>query len=176
MSSCKPYSHLKGQTYHNCFLGCQQLVLHLRCHVLRAVFSSYSRVTQKCLTSETCSGCPGEHKIAALGSAVQADLGATVALKQVLVVQENLKFEQRSVLQFNWVLVHRILSPIQVALFMVQAWPSHCDCLAMVNTVNSLKDELMVSPLLHCAASLQERVSNYNHILNRTTMSIQSAP
>lgn len=61
------------------------------------------------------------------------------------VVQENLKFEQRSVLQFNWVLVHRILSPIQVALFMVHAWPSHCDCLAMVNTVNSIKHELMVS-------------------------------
>ena len=159
------------------------------------------------MTSETRSGCPGEHKIVALGAAVRAGLGATVALKYVLVVQENLKFEQhsvlqfnwvlvhcvllptltttslrhvqgstpdtvvndvqenlkfeqRSVLQFNWVLVHRILSPIQVALFMVQAWPSHCDCLAMVNTVNSLKDELMVSPLLHCAPSLQERVSN----------------
>ena len=99
-------------------------------------------------------------------------------------VQENLKFEQRSVLQFNWVLVHRILSPIQVALFMVHAWPSHCDCLAMVNTVNGLKDELMVcafsytfrvrvcqspsSVVLHCTDSAdrcQELTANVRSVL-----------
>lgn len=58
--------------------------------------------------------------------------------------QENLRWEQRTVLQFNWVLVNRIMSPIQTALFMVQAWPSHCDCLALVNAVHAMKDELLV--------------------------------
>ena len=59
-------------------------------------------------------------------------------------VQENLRWEQRTVLQFNWVLVNRIMSPIQTALFMVHAWPSHCDCLALVNAVNNMKSELLV--------------------------------
>ncbi len=60
-------------------------------------------------------------------------------------LQENLRWEQRTVLQFNWVLVNRIMSPIQTALFMVHAWPSHCDCLALVNAVNAIKEELLVS-------------------------------
>lgn len=65
-------------------------------------------------------------------------------------LQENLKWEQKTVLQFNWVLVNRIMSPIQTALFMVHAWPSHCDCLALVNTVSAIKDELLVSPACPC--------------------------
>jgi len=52
------------------------------------------------------------------------------------------------VLQFNWVLVNRIMSPIQTALFMVHAWPSHCDCLALVNAVHALKDKLLVSTIV----------------------------
>ena len=63
----------------------------------------------------------------------------------IILLQENLKREQRTVLQFNWVLVNRIMSPIQTALFMVHAWPSHCDCLALVNAVSAIKDELLVS-------------------------------
>lgn len=61
-------------------------------------------------------------------------------------VKENLRWEQRTVLQFNWVLVNRIMSPIQTALFMVHAWPSHCDCLALVNTISVLKNELLSTP------------------------------
>ena len=71
----------------------------------------------------------------------------------MVLLQENLKWEQRTVLQFNWVLVNRIMSPIQTALFMVQAWPSHCDCLALVNAVSAVKDELLVSsnlPFINC--------------------------
>ena len=41
------------------------------------------------------------------------------------------------------------MSPIQTALFMVHAWPSHCDCLALVNAVHALKDKLLVSTIYH---------------------------
>lgn len=60
-------------------------------------------------------------------------------------IKENLRWEQRTVLQFNWVLVNRIMSPIQTALFMVHAWPSHCDCLALVNAINAMKSDLLAS-------------------------------
>ena len=71
----------------------------------------------------------------------------SLSLSGSYLVQENLKWEQRTVLQFNWVLVNRIMSPIQTALFMVHAWPSHCDCLALVNTVYAIKHDLLVSCL-----------------------------
>lgn len=74
----------------------------------------------------------------------KANLELTGALDKI---KENLKWEQRTVLQFNWVLVNRIMSPIQTALFMVHAWPSHCDCLALVNTVSAIKDELLKTPV-----------------------------
>lgn len=73
----------------------------------------------------------------------KANLELTDALDKV---KENLRWEQRTVLQFNWVLVNRIMSPIQTALFMVHAWPSHCDCLALVNAVHALKDKLLSNP------------------------------
>lgn len=95
----------------------------------------------------------------------KANLELCEALEKI---KENLKFEQRSVLQFNWVLVHRILSPIQVALFMVHAWPSHCDCLAMVNTVNSIKHELM--------AGASGRLPASSHSENGTPMAAATEP
>ena len=80
--------------------------------------------------------------------------------------QENLRWEQRTVLQFNWVLLNRIMSPIQTALFMVHAWPSHCDCLALVNAIHALKDKLLVSttvpPLHHPSFDLCPALGSYN--------------
>lgn len=45
----------------------------------------------------------------------------------------NLRKEQRTVMELNFVTMHRILSPLQCALFCVEAFPAHCDCLALVN-------------------------------------------
>ena len=57
-------------------------------------------------------------------------------------LQGNLKREQRTVLQFNWVLMKRILTPVQSALFLVHAWPSHCDGMALANALCSIKTEV----------------------------------
>ncbi|KAA6417573.1 MAG: hypothetical protein FRX49_12448 [Trebouxia sp. A1-2] len=45
----------------------------------------------------------------------------------------NLRKEQRTVMELNFVTMHRILSPLQCALFFVEAFPTHCDCLALAN-------------------------------------------
>ena len=48
-------------------------------------------------------------------------------------------------LQFNWVLMKRILTPVQSALFLVHAWPSHCDGMALTNALCSIKTEVGLS-------------------------------
>ncbi len=66
------------------------------------------------------------------------------------ILQGNLKREQRTVLQFNWVLMKRILTPVQSALFLVHAWPSHCDGMALTNALCSIKTEVgLLSLQLH---------------------------
>ena len=60
-------------------------------------------------------------------------------------LQGNLKREQQTVLQFNWVLMKRILTPVQSALFLVHAWPSHCDGMALTNALCSIQTEVGLS-------------------------------
>jgi hypothetical protein len=48
-------------------------------------------------------------------------------------IKDNLRKEQKTVLEMNCVTMHRILSPIQTALFLVESYPAHCDCLALAN-------------------------------------------
>ncbi|CAL5229307.1 g12609 [Coccomyxa viridis] len=45
----------------------------------------------------------------------------------------NLRKEQHTVLELNWHVLYHVLAPIQAALLTVEAFPGHCDCLALVN-------------------------------------------
>ena len=78
-------------------------------------------------------------------------------------LQGNLKREQRTVLQFNWVLMKRILTPVQSALFLVHAWPSHCDGMALANALCSIKTEVgLLSYKLHQTQLLSPWLNSNN--------------
>ena len=37
--------------------------------------------------------------------------------------------------QYNFVIMNRILTPIQAVLLLVNAWPAYCDCLGFANVL-----------------------------------------
>ena len=45
--------------------------------------------------------------------------------------QENLRREQRAAMEINSCTLCRILAPVQAALYVVEAFPLHCDALGM---------------------------------------------
>ncbi len=47
--------------------------------------------------------------------------------------QENLRLEQKTVMEMNYLVMNRVLSPIQSALFVVEAYPTRPDALALSN-------------------------------------------
>lgn len=46
--------------------------------------------------------------------------------------QDNLRREQRAVMDLNCTTTSKILFPIQSALYMLEVYPQHCDALALV--------------------------------------------
>lgn len=68
----------------------------------------------------------------------------------------------------------RILTPVQSALFLVHAWPSHCDGMALTNALCSIKTEVGLSSLqLHpntaavaCALNFLEGVGAVRLLLS----------
>eukprot|EP00887_Chlorella_sp_A99_P007569 scaffold28.g7569.t1 len=50
-------------------------------------------------------------------------------------VKDNLRREQRAVLEFKGHVISRILTPLQAARYMVAAHPHHCDVLALTNAL-----------------------------------------
>jgi hypothetical protein len=50
-------------------------------------------------------------------------------------VKENLRREQRAVMDLNCLTISRILSPVQAARYMDAAYPHHCDALALSNVL-----------------------------------------
>jgi hypothetical protein len=46
-------------------------------------------------------------------------------------LQDNLRREQRVVLDLNCTTIARVLTPLQAALYMVESYPQHCDALAL---------------------------------------------
>ncbi|KAK9837323.1 hypothetical protein WJX81_006202 [Elliptochloris bilobata] len=74
-----------------------------------------------------------------------------VRLDEVLdTIRDNLRREQKTVMELNFVTMNRVLSPIQAALFVVEAFPGHCDCLALANIQASLLHIADANPLHHC--------------------------
>eukprot|EP00891_Asterochloris_glomerata_P000767 jgi/Astpho2/767/fgenesh1_pg.00016_%23_19_t len=51
-------------------------------------------------------------------------------------LEENLRQEQRATCEQEFVTFKHLLTPIQGGLFVTQAFPDHCDCLALVNAVH----------------------------------------
>jgi hypothetical protein len=45
--------------------------------------------------------------------------------------QDNLRREQRAVMDINCITISKILTPLQAAHYMVNAYPQHCDALAL---------------------------------------------
>ncbi|CAL8464951.1 g4486 [Coccomyxa elongata] len=48
-------------------------------------------------------------------------------------IKSNLRKEQRTVMELNYTTMHKVLTPIQSGLFVVEAFPGHPDCLALGN-------------------------------------------
>jgi hypothetical protein len=71
---------------------------------------------------------------AAAAGGYAADAGGAAALEAALdAVRANLRREQREIMDFNAVLMSRILRPLQTARYLVAAFPRHCDALAVAN-------------------------------------------
>lgn len=51
------------------------------------------------------------------------------------VLQDALQKENRLVQQYNLVVMNRILTPVQACIFLAEAWPSFCDCLAFTQAL-----------------------------------------
>jgi len=51
-------------------------------------------------------------------------------------IKDNLRREQRAVMEFNCATTARILNPLQAALYMIHAYPRHCDALALGNVLS----------------------------------------
>lgn len=55
-------------------------------------------------------------------------------MKRVLnELKENLKEEQRLAGELEFIVLNRLLMPLQAVSFMLEAYPCHCDCLALLN-------------------------------------------
>ncbi|EFN57652.1 expressed protein [Chlorella variabilis] len=50
-------------------------------------------------------------------------------------IKDNLRREQRAVMDLNCQLISKILTPLQGAHYMLKAYPQHCDALALSNTL-----------------------------------------
>ncbi|GAB4823937.1 hypothetical protein N2152v2_010983 [Parachlorella kessleri] len=59
-----------------------------------------------------------------------AELGAVLDK-----VKDNLRREQRAVMDINCVTTSKILSPVQSALYILEVYPLHCDALALTNVL-----------------------------------------
>ncbi|KAK9917755.1 hypothetical protein WJX75_007864 [Coccomyxa subellipsoidea] len=59
----------------------------------------------------------------------------------------NLRKEQRTVMELNYMTMHSLLTPIQSGLFVVEAFPGHPDCLALGNIMAKRSGG---EPLLDC--------------------------
>lgn len=53
-------------------------------------------------------------------------------------IKDNLRREQRSIMDLNCCTVQQILTPLQAAKYMVAVYPRHCDALALSNALASL--------------------------------------
>ncbi|KAK9859329.1 hypothetical protein WJX84_004028 [Apatococcus fuscideae] len=64
-----------------------------------------------------------------------------VSLDQMLdKIKDNLRLEQRIICELNTTIIHRVFTPIQAALFLVEIYPCYTDTLALANIVDFLKN------------------------------------
>ena len=54
-------------------------------------------------------------------------------LEQRDCVQDCVRKEAKAVQQFNFVILSRILNPVQAALLLIHAWPAYADCMSFIN-------------------------------------------
>ncbi|KAK9810237.1 hypothetical protein WJX72_007075 [[Myrmecia] bisecta] len=88
---------------------------------------------------------PSVHSTAAEQAPGELPEGERKELTQVLeALEENLKAEQRAVCEQEYITFKHLLTPFQGGLFVVKAFPDHCDCLALVNAVHQLYGDLEV--------------------------------
>eukprot|EP01024_Parvocaulis_polyphysoides_P010814 TRINITY_DN1379_c1_g2_i3.p1 TRINITY_DN1379_c1_g2~~TRINITY_DN1379_c1_g2_i3.p1 ORF type:complete len:647 (+),score=75.37 TRINITY_DN1379_c1_g2_i3:256-1941(+) len=48
-------------------------------------------------------------------------------------LRENLRAEQRAASELDYIVFHRLLTPIQASWFVLECYPEHCDCLELLN-------------------------------------------
>ena len=56
-------------------------------------------------------------------------------LTRVCPPQESMQKEAKLAQQYSFVIINRILTPIQAVLLLVNAWPAYCDCLGFTNVL-----------------------------------------
>ncbi|KAK9841294.1 hypothetical protein WJX74_003325 [Apatococcus lobatus] len=63
-----------------------------------------------------------------------------VSLDQMLdKIKDNLRLEQRIICELNATIIHKVFTPIQAALFLVEIYPAYTDTLALANIVEWLR-------------------------------------
>ncbi len=68
-------------------------------------------------------------------------------LLPLIAAQENLRLEQKTVMEMNYLVMNRVLSPIQSALFVVEAYPTRPDALALSNIAAQVRFRMRISSL-----------------------------
>ncbi|KAL4859779.1 hypothetical protein ACK3TF_000063 [Chlorella vulgaris] len=71
-------------------------------------------------------------------------------------IKDNLRREQRAVMELNCLLIAKLLNPLQAAHYMLTAYPQHCDALALSNMLAKRlgREEYGDSPPTEGAAAL----------------------
>lgn len=69
--------------------------------------------------------------------------------------------------QFNLVVMNRILTPVQACIFLCDAWPSFCDCLAFTKALSLTGEAQDVS--CHSAPQILETPESVDNVVRSHT-------
>ncbi|KAL4421497.1 hypothetical protein ABPG75_010788 [Micractinium tetrahymenae] len=113
----------------------QQLLLQRTAHLtlMRRIYQQRQQLNMQAMSLMLLPGGGAATGAAASTADSRATSGAQAAkLAAVLrLVKENLRREQRASMEINACTLSRILTPVQAALYMCEAFPLHCDALGM---------------------------------------------
>lgn len=120
----------------------QQLLLQRTAHLalMRRIYRQRQQLNMQAMSlmllpsggaaNDACSSTADSHA----ASGAQAAKLATV----LRLVKENLRREQRASMEINACTLSRILTPVQAALYVCEAFPLHCDALGMCNVLSTI--------------------------------------
>lgn len=112
-----------------------QLLLQRAAHLglMRRIYQQRQQLNVQAMSLMLLPSCGGHRGNGGGGGGRGAQLATLLRL-----IKDNLRREQRAAMEINACTLCRILMPVQAGIYIAEAFPFHCDALAMCNVLSTL--------------------------------------